>query len=64
MPDDLDFSPDEFNGMSTGHRVRLCRLLAVRARKLAELSSSDYAVGYRRIADEWDQLAIEIEKHG
>ena len=62
MAEELDFSAEEFTNMSTSQRVRLCRLLAVRARKLAELSGGDYAANYRRIADEWDQLAVEIEK--
>jgi hypothetical protein len=58
---ELDFSAEEFTNMSTSQRVRLCRLLAVRARKLAELSDAGYAAYYRRIANEWDQLGSEIE---
>ena len=39
MDDDLDFTAAEFHEMSNAQRIGLCRRLAERARKLAELSA-------------------------
>jgi hypothetical protein len=63
MGDELDFSAEEFAKMSASQRIRICRLLAKRALKLAELSGSgEHAANYRRIAEEWETLAADIER--
>jgi hypothetical protein len=59
---DLDFNAEEWIGMSTAQRVRLCKLLAIRAREIARRSSPDLAPAHLRIADEWDKLAGEMER--
>ena len=63
MVDELDFNAEEFSSMPVSERVKLCRLLAVRARQLAELGPR-YRDAYLRIANEWDTLGYEIEQHG
>jgi hypothetical protein len=60
--DELGFDAEEFAAMSVSDRVRMCRLLAARARKVAELSRVDLKPAYLRIAAEWDQLALDIER--
>ena len=62
MDDHLDFSAEEFHKMSYKERVQLCRRLAKRARKLAELSSPNQREPYHRIAGEWEKLADEMER--
>jgi hypothetical protein len=64
MFDDLAFNAEEFSSMPVSERVKLCRLLAVRARQLAELGGPRYRDAYLRIANEWDTLGYEIEQHG
>jgi hypothetical protein len=62
MADDLDFSAEQFGKMSKGDRVRICRRLAERARKLADLSSPKHREGYLVIARQWDKLASDDEQ--
>ena len=62
MDDELDFSAEEFQKMSRRQRIRLCRLLSERARKLGALSNTSQREPYLRIAEEWDKLATEIER--
>ena len=64
MADDLDFDAEEFRAMPASERVRTCRLLAVRARRLAELCGPKHEPIYLRIAQEWDTLANDIEQAG
>jgi hypothetical protein len=60
--DELGFDAEEFAAMPVSDRVRVCRLLATRARNVAELSSAKLKPAYLRIAAEWDQLALDIER--
>ena len=62
MDDELDFSAEEFQKMSRRQRIRFCRLLSERARKLGALSSTRERGSYLRIAEEWDNLATELER--
>jgi len=62
LPAELDFSAEDFSKMSDSQRVRLCRLLAARARQIAVLSSLEHRANYLRIASEWDKLATDIEQ--
>ena len=62
ITDDLDFTAEEFAKMSASDRARICRRLAERARKLADLSSPQHREGYLVIARQWESLANDIEQ--
>jgi hypothetical protein len=62
MSDTVDFSALEFQRMSPGHRIRICRSLAARMRQKAEISGSDDGARCLRLAEDWDKLASEIEQ--
>jgi hypothetical protein len=64
VQDDLDFTADEFEKMSYRQRIRLCKLLAERARKIAESSDPRMRASYVCIAGEWDKLADDMERLG
>ena len=61
--DELDFDASEFEAMSHSQKVRICRLLATRARGMGALVPAADRGPYMRIAEEWDQLAGEMEKN-
>ena len=63
MSGELDFDANEFQKMSHGQKIRLCRLLAERARNMGLLTPAEKRGPYIRIAYEWDQLADEMEKN-
>ena len=55
------FKVDEWQNMTPAERTRRCRLMAEEARALATGASGDLRRRYLGIAEEWLQLAIEIE---
>ena len=63
MADGLDFTAEAFAKMDASERIHLCRRLAARARKLADLSTPKERDGYLLIARQWDQLGSDIEQH-
>jgi hypothetical protein len=52
---------EEWNSLTPAKRARRCRLMAQEARALATGASPDLRLHYIQIAEEWLQLAIEIE---
>jgi hypothetical protein len=60
MADELDFDAKEFAAMTTKQRIRICKLLAERAREIAELAHAEHREAYLRIAAEWEKLARDI----
>jgi hypothetical protein len=52
---------EEWNNLTPAKRARRCRLMAQEARSLATRASPDLRLHYIQIAEEWLQLAIEIE---
>ena len=57
------FNAEEWNRLTSGERVRRCRLWAAEAMKLAEAAPLAMKKHYMSIAERWSQLAEEIEKH-
>jgi hypothetical protein len=60
MTDFLDFDADEFMKMMPSQRARMCRLLAARAKKIAD-RDPHRREHYLQIAKTWIMLAEEIE---
>jgi len=63
MFDDLGFNVDEFIALPVQERVRLCRRLAMRAQRLAELCEPRHRAIYAEIRNQWFDLAGEMERH-
>jgi hypothetical protein len=63
VPEELDFTSEEFSQMSAAERIRLCRLRAERAWQMAALHGHGLREKYLALAEEWDTRADEIE-HG
>jgi len=62
---DFHFTAEEWDALSPTERVHRCRLLAGEAQALADSASSpDLKKNYQRLADEWLQLAQEMEQSG
>ena len=57
------FKSDEWSALTPDERVRRCRLWAAEAQSLAESASPGLKAKYQNIAEQWTQLAEEIEKH-
>jgi hypothetical protein len=60
---DYRFNAEEWNHLTSGERVRRCRLWAAEAMKLAAAAPVAMKQHYASIAERWSQLAEEIEKH-
>jgi hypothetical protein len=56
------FNAEEWDRLTSGQRVRRCRLWAVEAMKLAAAAPVAMKQHYASIAERWSQLAEEIEK--
>ena len=56
------FKAEEWKNLSPENRARRCRLLAEEARALANGAPHHLADSYLRIADDWTELAIDIER--
>jgi hypothetical protein len=54
---------EEFERMPLRQRIRICRMAAARARKSAELSDPGERTLYLKVAEQWDMLAAELERH-
>jgi hypothetical protein len=63
MADELEFDAAAFQNMSHRQKIRICRLLADRARMMGSSVSDELRPSYIRIAEEWDGLADEMEAH-
>ena len=60
---DLHFDPQEWASRKPAERARQCRLMADKARSLAQTASSpDLKSAYSTIATEWEELAQEIDR--
>ena len=62
MTEDMKFAPEEFQKLSVGGRIELCRKLAERAQSLAEQAADIHRIDYLRIARQWLMLADEMER--
>lgn len=58
------FNAEEWIKLSATERRYRCRLMATEARKLAQDASGALRADYETIADDWDQLAADIERDG
>ena len=56
------FKADEWKDLTPEQRVRRCRFMAREALLLASGASPDLALAYKKIAEDWDGLADEIER--
>jgi hypothetical protein len=56
------FNAEEWDRLTSGQRVRRCRLWAVEAMKLANAAPLAMKQHYASIAERWSELAEEIEK--
>ena len=56
------FKAEEWNGLTPQQRASRCRLMAGEARALADGAAADLKLSYLKIADDWMQLADEIER--
>ena len=60
---DPRFDPEEWACRKPEERARQCRLMADKARSLAQTASSpDMKRAYSTIAAEWEELAQEIDR--
>ena len=57
------FKADEWNTLTPVERVRRCRLWAAEAQTLADSAPPSLRHSYQSIADQWAELAREIEQH-
>ncbi len=55
------FDADEWSGLTTEQRIERCNFMAEEAQKLAKAAPSEIAQTYLQIADEWLQLATEMQ---
>ena len=61
---DFGFEAEEWSSLTPTERVRRCRLLAGEAQALADSASSpELKKRYQQIADQWAQLARDVEQH-
>ena len=58
------FNADEWATLTTEQKMRRCDLLEEEARKLAKSAPPELAAVYLRIANDWFELAAEIERAG
>ena len=58
---DLDFEAADFSRMPHADKIRICRLLAARAREIARSSDEKHRASYLAIAAEWEKLAGDME---
>ena len=56
------FKAEEWKTLTPEQRVKRCRLLAEEARSLAEGAPPDVKQSYLKIADDWMQLADDIQR--
>jgi hypothetical protein len=59
---DYRFKAEEWKSLTPQQRASRCRLMAGEARALAEAAASDVKLLYLKIAEDWTQLADEIER--
>jgi hypothetical protein len=57
------FKADDWETLGPGERVRRCRLWAAEALALAEKASPGMKFQYERLASEWTELALQIERY-
>jgi hypothetical protein len=55
------FDFEHWAGLSAPERIRVCRVQARDARRLAALNKANQPA-YLKIAEQWDALAAEIEQ--
>lgn len=56
------FKAEEWKTLTPQQRASRCRLMAGEARALAEEAPPDVKLSYLKIADDWMQLADEMER--
>ena len=56
------FKAEEWKSLTPQQRASRCRLMAGEARALAQEAAPDVKLSYLKIADDWIQLANEIER--
>ena len=55
------FSAEEWRGLRIEERIRQCRFMADEADKLANGSESHIKAGFEKLAQQWRDLADEME---
>ena len=61
---ELPLDADEWAALNPEERIRYCRLMAKRARATAPTAASpELKAAYFKIAQNWEELADEIERH-
>jgi len=55
------FDFEHWAGLSAPERIRVCRVEAREARRLAALNNANQHA-YLKIAEQWDTLAAELER--
>jgi hypothetical protein len=58
------FEADEWGRLTLGQRQKHCHRMADEAQTLAMTAPSEIAAAYLKIANDWLQLAAEIQKAG
>jgi hypothetical protein len=56
------FKAEEWNSLTPQQRASRCRLMAGEARDLAEGAAAHLKLSFLKIANEWMELADEIER--
>ena len=55
------FEADEWHLLTLEQRIRRCHLMAEEAQKLAKTAPTEIAETYLQIANDWLQLAVEMQ---
>jgi hypothetical protein len=56
------FKSDEWRDLTPAQKVQRCRTMAKEARALADAAPPDLAPSYLRLAEDWQMLALDIER--
>ena len=56
------FESGEWKQLPSTHQAQRCRLMAKQARAIADAVQPDLAPSYLRLAEDWQMLALAIER--
>ena len=56
------FESKEWEQLPAARQAQRCRLMAKQARAVADAVQPDLAPSYLRLAEDWQMLALEIER--
>ena len=54
----------QWGKLTVRERIHLCREYAREAEQLAQAAHPDRKADYKRLAADWNQIAVELEHHG